>query len=377
MYQSNAGVMESPRTLLRVLIAVAAALSTYWLRFVLAPVGLQGITFLVPVLVAAYFLGSRLAVLAAALSISVAHAILWTENPAALFSRPYAVGIFNFLFFSTLITLYTYRHERVLSRLDDSLKREQAARQEAEDANRLKDQFLATLSHELRTPINVILGYLQILLGERTGNPRRALEIVHRNAQQQARLIEDVLDVSRISTGVFHLTPEPVRPSLLVQEAVESLQPAIAARGLQVTITASDGGALILADPHRLRQVFWNLLSNAIKFTPVGGTVTVESRVNANWVEVSVRDNGRGIAPEFLPHVFDMFRQADPSPTRDVSGMGLGLNLVQRLTAMQGGEVSAHSDGDGRGATFTCRFPIHVKSASPRELELGPLRLMN
>jgi signal transduction histidine kinase len=369
--------MNSPVTLLRVLIAVVTALSTYWLRFVFAPVGLQGITFLVPVLVAAYFLGSRLAALAAAMSISVAHAILWTENPAALFTRPYAVGIFNFVFFSTLITLYTHRHERVLSRLDDSLKREQAARQDAEAANRLKDQFLATLSHELRTPINVILGYLQILLAERTGDPRRALEIVHRNAQQQARLIEDVLDVSRISTGVFQLAPEPVRPSLLVREAIESLQPAIAARGLQVTITARDGGVLILADPHRLRQVFWNLLSNAIKFTPVGGTVAVESRVSANWVEISVRDNGRGIAPAFLPHVFDMFRQADPSPTREVSGMGLGLNLVKRLTAMQGGEVSAHSDGEGRGATFTCRFPIHARSASPRESEQGSARLMN
>jgi signal transduction histidine kinase len=369
--------MHSPVTFLRVVIAVVTALSTYWLRHVLAIVGLQGITFLVPVLVAAYFLGSRLAVLAAALSIAVAHGILWTENPAALLARGYAVGMFNFVFFSALITLYTYRHERVLARLDDSLKREQAARQDAEAANRLKDQFLATLSHELRTPINVILGYLQILLGERAAHPRRALEIVHRNAQQQARLIEDVLDVSRISTGVMQLTPEPVRPSLLLREAVESLQPAVAGRALQVTISASDGGALILADPHRLRQVFWNLLSNAIKFTPVGGAIAVDSRIDGDCVEISIRDNGRGIAPEFLPHVFDMFRQADPSPTRDVSGMGLGLNLVKRLTAMQGGEVSAHSEGEGRGATFICRFPLHKNASATRDEDHGPVRLMN
>ena len=362
---------------MRVLIAVAVALSTYWLRYVLASVGLQGITFLVPVLVAAYFLGSRLAVLAAALSIAVAHAILWTENPAALFTRPYAVGIFNFVFFSALITLYTYRHERVLSRLDDSLKREQAARQEAEVANRLKDQFLATLSHELRTPINVILGYLQILLGERTADPRRALEIVHRNAQQQARLIEDVLDVSRISTGVFQLNLEPVRPSLLLREAVESLQPAIAARNLRVTVTTNDGDALILADANRVRQVFWNLLSNAIKFTAAGGSVAVHSNVAGDRVEISVRDSGRGIAPAFLPHVFDLFRQADPSPTREVSGMGLGLTLVKRLVEMQGGEVSAHSEGEGRGATFTCRFPIDASSAAHHRSGRGPLRLMN
>ena len=349
-------------TPLRLLLTIVAALSTYYVRFALARVGLQGLTFLLPILIAAYLFGSRLAALAAALSLFVVHAILWRESTGVLFTAAYFSGIFNFFFLSALIILYTYRHERLLSKLDRSLKSEQAARQEAEEANRVKDQFLATLSHELRTPLNVILGYLQLLLGERARDPRKALEIVHRNAQQQARLIEDVLDVSRISTGSFHLEPEPLVPSMLLQEAVESLQPAIVARELKVEVLANDAGARILADPHRLRQVFWNLLSNAVKFTPVGGTIRLQSVLNGSTVEISVRDSGRGISPEFLPHVFEMFRQADPSPTREAAGIGLGLNLVKRLVEMHGGEVSAHSAGVGLGATFTCRF----RSMSPR-----------
>jgi signal transduction histidine kinase len=287
------------------------------------------------------------------------HAIIWAENPQLLFTRLYVVVMFNYALFSALVVMYSYRHEKVLSRLDESLAREKEARQEAEEANRLKDQFLATLSHELRTPINVILGYLQILLADRSKNPRRALEIVHRNAQQQARLIEDVLDVSRIRTGTVQLLPGEVQPGAVLRDALESLQPALVGKGLRLDLGPVDDDVVIHADPDRLRQVFWNLLSNAIKFTPPGGSISVRATAEGERVKIVVQDSGRGIRKEFMPHVFDMFRQADPSPTRDVSGMGLGLNLVKQFVELQGGTVTAHSDGEGTGATFTCRFPIH------------------
>jgi signal transduction histidine kinase len=267
---------------------------------------------------------------------------------------------------SAVIVLSSWRREQMLSRLDESLAREKEAREEAEAANRLKDQFLATLSHELRTPINVILGYLQILLDERSRNPRRALEIVHRNAQQQARLIEDVLDVSRITTGTVQLAREEVRPTALLRDAVESLQPALVAKGLRLKFGPVDEDAVIFADPHRLRQVFWNLLSNAVKFTPAGGMVSACSTSVAGQLEIRIADTGRGISDDFLPHVFDMFRQGDPSTTRDVSGIGVGLNLVKRFVELQGGTVTVHSEGEGSGAVFTCRFPLHDEASEAR-----------
>ena len=274
--------------------------------------------------------------------------------------------MFNYGLFSALIVLYSHRHEKVLWRLDESLAREMEARKDAEEANRLKDQFLATLSHELRTPINVILGYLQILMADRSKNPRRALEIVHRNAQQQARLIEDVLDVSRITTGTVQLATEEVRPGVLLRDAVESLQPAMVTKGLRLEMGPVDEEVTIRADPHRLRQVFWNLLSNAIKFTPPGGRVSVRAAAVDEDLEIRIEDTGRGIASDFLPHVFDMFRQGDPSPTRDVAGIGLGLNLVKQFVELQGGTVAVHSDGEGAGATFTCRFPVYSRASEAR-----------
>jgi signal transduction histidine kinase len=348
----------------RLVVTIAAAVSTYYLRSLLGLAGLQALTYLLPTLFAAYFFGSLLAALACVFTLVVVHVILWLENPQALFTRLYLAGMFNFALFSAMIILYSHGHEKVLSRLDESLAREMEARKEAEEANRLKDQFLATLSHELRTPINVILGYLQILLADRSKNPRRALEIVHRNAQQQARLIEDVLDVSRITTGTVQLATEEVRPGVLLRDAVESLQPAMLTKGLRLEMGPVDEEVTIHADPHRLRQVFWNLLSNAIKFTPPGGRVSVRAAAVDGDVEIRIEDTGRGIARDFLPHVFDMFRQGDPSPTRDVAGIGLGLNLVKQFVELQGGTVAVHSEGEGAGATFTCRFPIDSSAAS-------------
>jgi len=350
----------------RVAVTVVAAASTYYLRFVLAYINLQPLTYFLPVLFVAYLFGSAMATLASVFTLMAVHAILWAENPQGLFTRGYFTGIFTYALLSAVIILYSRRHEVVLSRLDESLAREKEARQEAEAANRLKDQFLATLSHELRTPINVILGYLQILLEERSRNPRRALEIVHRNAQEQARLIEDVLDVSRITTGTVQLAPEEVRPGALLRDAVESLQPALLAKGLRLELGPLEEDAVIFADPHRLRQVFWNLLSNAVKFTPSGGTVSAQLAQVDGHLEIRVADTGRGISKAFLPHVFDMFRQGDPSTTRDVSGIGLGLNLVKQFVELQGGTVTVHSDGEGAGASFTCRFPIYQAASEAR-----------
>jgi signal transduction histidine kinase len=348
------------------LVIAVASVSAYYLRSVLAVFAMQGVAFLLPILFAAYFYGSLMATVASALTLLFVHAITWIENPQALFTGPYLNRIVTYTLFSALIILYSHRHEKVLWRLDLSLAREKEAREEAEEANRLKDQFLATLSHELRTPINVILGYLQILLADRTKNPRRALEIVHRNAQQQARLIEDVLDVSRISTGTVQLASEEVAPGVLLRDAAESVQPAMVAKGLCLDLGPIDEEVTIHADPHRLRQVFWNLLSNAIKFTPPGGSVSVRAGVVHGDVEIRIQDTGRGIAHAFLPHVFDMFRQGDPSPTRDVAGIGLGLNLVKQFVELHGGTVTVHSDGEGKGAAFTCRFPVYQPAREAR-----------
>jgi signal transduction histidine kinase len=350
----------------RLAVTVLAAASTYYLRFALAYINLQPLTYFLPVLFVAYLFGSAMATFASVFTLMVVNAVVWSENPQALFSRGYFTGIFTFVLLSAVIILYSRRHELVLARLDESLAREKEAREEAEAANRLKDQFLATLSHELRTPINVILGYLQILLDERSRNPRRALEIVHRNAQQQARLIEDVLDVSRITTGTVQLAPEEVRPGVLLRDAVESLQPALVAKGLRLDFGPVDLDAVIVADPHRLRQVFWNLLSNAVKFTPAGGTVSASCAMVNGQLEIRVEDNGRGISKDFLPHVFDMFRQGDPSTTRDVSGIGLGLNLVKRFVELQNGTVEVRSEGEGSGASFVCRFPLHHAASEAR-----------
>jgi signal transduction histidine kinase len=336
--------------------AALLAASTYFVRSALARVGLQGLTFVIPALIAAFCFGSLVATFAAVLTLAVVHLIIWQDNPQLLFTARYFSAMANYAVICGLIVLYTRRHEQMLDRLDRSLARETAARAEAEQASRLKDQFLATLSHELRTPINVILGYLQMLLTDRTANQQRVLQILDRNARHQARLIEDVLDASRITNGTLRLNLEEIDPAPLMREVVEALQPDITAKALRVTSAAADGQVAIFADPKRLRQVFWNILSNAVKFTPPRGSIAIRIEPRGSDVEISVTDTGRGISPEFLPHVFEMFRQGDPSPTREVSGMGLGLGLVKRFVELQGGTVTAESAGEGRGATFRCRF---------------------
>lgn len=242
------------------------------------------------------------------------------------------------------------------------LEREQLARKEAETANRLKDEFLANVSHELRAPLNAILGWVTLV---RNGSlneldKERALETVERNAHAQKRLIDDLLDVSRIITGKLHLDLRLVDLVTIVESAVESGRPAAESKGVNLQTRIDLKACPLQGDSSRLQQVMWNLISNAIKFTPTGGKVEVQIRHNIDHVEVMVKDTGVGIPQNFLPYVFDRFRQADGSSTRNYGGMGLGLAIVRHLVEMHGGFVRADSDGKGLGATFTITLPLSV-----------------
>ena len=236
---------------------------------------------------------------------------------------------------------------------------EQAARQ-AEESSRLKEEFLATISHELRTPLSAILGWARMLrLGQLSPeNSAKALDTIERNARAQAQLVDDLLDVSRIITGKLRMDVRPSDPNSFIDAAVEAVRPAAEAKGVRVQKVVDTGAVSIPGDPVRLQQVVWNLLSNAIKFTPRGGRVQIRSeRVNSH-LEIVVSDTGQGISHDFLPHVFDRFRQADQKTSRQHGGMGLGLAIVRHLVEMHGGTVSANSEGEGKGATFTVSLPI-------------------
>lgn len=245
-----------------------------------------------------------------------------------------------------------------------------AARRQAEVSSRLKDEFLATLSHELRTPLNAILGWTMMLRhGQVQGeHVAKALDTVDRNARAQAQLIEDVLDVARVITGKLRLELTTVDVRAVVLAAVDGLRPAAKAKGVRIVIEAADDLPLINADGARLQQIVWNLVSNALKFTPARGEVAV--RVSRSGAELIIRvsDTGIGLSPEFLPFVFDRFRQADQSQTRAHGGLGLGLAIVKHLVELHGGTISAFSDGPGRGATFTVSLPMPLAIGPAVEL---------
>jgi signal transduction histidine kinase/ActR/RegA family two-component response regulator len=250
------------------------------------------------------------------------------------------------------------------------LEGEQFARSEAERANSMKDEFLATVSHELRTPLNAILGWANLL---RTGSMtaaqvRQGIEVIERNARAQTQLIEDLLDMSRIISGKMRLDIQSVDPGAVVEAAIETVRPAAEAKGIRLSTLLDPGAGSVNGDPSRLQQVVWNLLSNAIKFTARDGRVQVVlERVNSH-IEIAVGDTGVGIKPEFLPHVFDRFRQEKAAPTRSATGLGLGLSIVKHLVELHGGSVRAISAGEGQGATFTVCLPLTVVQ---RDGELG------
>ncbi len=257
---------------------------------------------------------------------------------------------------------------------EDLLGREQSARADAERANRLKDEFLATLSHELRTPLNAVLGWSHMLTRRQltADQQKQALEAIHRNAQAQARLVDDVLDLSRIVTGRLALTSEAVDLSEIARLTADSFTPALLGKRQTLGLEL-EPEAQVRGDPHRLRQILWNLLSNATKFTPDGGAITVTVAAVGDRVELSVADSGQGIDASFLPFVFDRFRQADSSSTRGHGGLGLGLALVRHLAEAHGGTAWARSEGPGKGATIFVSLPAYtsrVGSAAPGTVRL-------
>jgi PAS domain S-box-containing protein len=255
--------------------------------------------------------------------------------------------------------------KRAESEREQLLSAERAARAEAERHSRMKDEFLATLGHELRTPLNAVLGWASLLKGHEPDPEAIAhgLEVIERNARLQAQLIEDLLDMSRIVSGKLRLSVQQVELPSVIHSALESVRPASEAKGVRLQHVMDARAGSVSGDPARLQQVVWNLLSNAVKFTPRGGRVQVVlQRVNSH-VELSVSDTGEGIAPEFLPLVFERFRQADASTTRQHGGLGLGLAIVKHLVELHGGTVAARSPGPGQGATFTVMLPIRAMHA--------------
>ncbi len=240
------------------------------------------------------------------------------------------------------------------------LERESTARATAEESNRLKDEFLATVSHELRTPLTAILGWSRMLESGslESDMAARAIETIKRNAKAQAQIIDDILDVSRIITGHLYLELNPIELAPALESAINVVRPTAEAKGIQIEIDLAREPAAVPGDANRLQQVFWNLLSNAVKFTPAGGKVIVQLRQVDSKAEIKVADTGQGITAEFLPFVFDRFRQADSTSTRQHGGLGLGLAIARHLIEIHGGTIEAKSSGEGKGATFTVTLPL-------------------
>lgn len=265
-------------------------------------------------------------------------------------------------------------HERKEAEKDSEalLKVEQRARLEAERTALLKDEFLATVSHEMRTPLTAMLGWVQ-LLRNGTLSPDtvpQALETIERNARAQAKLIDDLLDMSRILSGRLRLDVQQVQPAEIVEAAISAAEPAATAKTVRIVSDLDPHTGPIVGDPTRLQQIIWNLLNNAIKFTPAKGLVTVKLKRADISLEISVTDTGEGITPEFLPHVFDRFRQQDASTVRRHQGLGLGLAIVKQLVELHGGSVDARSEGVGKGATFVVHLP--VSATMPERVRQSP-----
>ena len=258
---------------------------------------------------------------------------------------------------------------------EELLEAERSARIQAQRAARIKDEFLATLSHELRTPLNAVLGWAQLLRRSQkleTQEVRRGIDAIERNARAQVQLIDELLDLSRIMAGRIRLDVQQVMPADVVQEAIDSAEPAAKAKGVRLERILDPFAGPVSGDPVRLQQVVWNLLSNAVKFTPKGGKIQVMlERVNSH-IELTVSDTGIGIAPEFLPHVFERFSQQNSSSTRAHGGLGLGLAIAKQLVELHGGTLRATSAGEGCGASFVIALPLAPAHATQHDTERTP-----
>ncbi len=277
--------------------------------------------------------------------------------------------------FVGLLSLVTDNTERKRAEAEraELLEREQRLRELAETANRLKDEFLTTISHELRTPLNAIIGWTD-MLGRGQFDPSivaHATEVIHRNARAQAQLVEDMLDVSRIISGKFQLDVRHVELMPIVDATIDVVRPMAEAKHIKIEKEFDVSTGEVSGDATRLQQIMWNLLSNAIKFTPEGGLVKVRVGQVNSQAEITVTDTGQGISAEFLPYVFERFRQADSSYTRKHSGLGLGLAIVRHLVELHGGTVAAESAGEGQGSSFTIRIPLAVINAASKSAEVA------
>ncbi|CAA9363864.1 Two-component system sensor histidine kinase/response regulator hybrid [uncultured Microcoleus sp.] len=262
--------------------------------------------------------------------------------------------------------------KRIEAEREQLLQREQTAREAAERANRIKDEFLAVLSHELRTPLNPILGWSKLLQQNKLGAPKTAsaLASIERNAQLQLQLIDDLLDISRILSGKLSLKAMSVDLNMVISAALETVRLAAEAKSLQIQTTFSPSQGMVIGDSGRLQQVIWNLLSNAVKFTPQGGQITVRLTQTGTHAQIQVTDTGKGINPDFLPYVFEHFRQEDGATTRKFGGLGLGLAIARQVVEMHGGRIWGESRGEGQGATFTVELPL-LRTANPVEEVAG------
>ena len=265
----------------------------------------------------------------------------------------------------------------MLDRIEERERELREANVVLQDANRLKDEFLATLSHELRTPLNAVVGWSRLLRGDRMPPEARAraLDAIERNATVQARLIDDLLDISSVMRGKFRLEVEPLDLRSVVDAAVEIVRPGASAKNVAIDVHCEEGSGLVTGDAQRLQQVLWNLLSNSVKFTPPGGRIVVQLASQGPVELIEVTDTGLGIEPAFLPHVFDLFRQADASSTREYGGLGLGLAIVRKVVELHGGTVTAASDGAGHGAKMSVRLPrrsVSVDLSAPAAPAVRP-----
>jgi signal transduction histidine kinase len=361
-------------------VALLAVALAFLIRFAASPLignRFQFLTFFPAILVSAWFGGFWPGAFATLLS-AVLVSLFWIEPAGVLrFTDPTDLGaliVFTGAGLAISAVHESLRRERaalMAARVAAELAAGSAERagREADLANRAKDEFLSILSHELRTPLTAILGWTSFLRTSSVdaATTARAFAAIERNSIAQARLIDDLFDISSIVAGKLRLDRRQTDLAAVIRAAVEQIQPAIEAKGLSVVTTIATDPGLIRADPDRLQQVAWNLLSNAVKFTPPAGKIEVTLDRTPSRLDLRVADTGEGISPDFLPHVFDRFRQADPSSTRAHHGLGLGLSLVKHLVEMHGGTVKAESAGPGQGATFTVSLPVPPPTASTDE----------
>jgi len=306
-----------------------------------------------------------------ALSIPATAFLFRSLSGAGRFATPEWTQIALFTALAIPLSIIGGRLRAIVTDLEEALRRERhlhdserAARSEADHASRVKDEFLAVLSHELKTPLNAMVGWTHVLKGMALPpDASRAVETILRNADRQMKLMSHIDDMARVTTGKLVLEASRVDIGLLLEQAVDAVRLAAGARRIRLQLLAPEPSLAVRGDPDRLQQVFWNLLTNAIKFSPAGALVQMTATRDAdNGVVIKVTDDGQGISPEFLPHVFDSFRQEDPSKRRRQPGLGLGLSIVKHLVEAHGGTVQAESGGSGTGATFTVTLPVALEA---------------